>query len=213
MHCLSPHQSSLPFQLSLVIILLPNSLLSLLRFSSPSSTLASLGVTAGLRWNHHHHHHHLPPSHQSVNWIHSRDPTGGDAEVEEWNQVEEAAHKKWCVYALVLSVNAGWYQRCLLAMLMPRLPMLTLSRIWSGRIFLGQTCLAWSFTRLLHLLRDVPKSFASFFNNFCIYKRVDVFSGHNTGNGTSTPKPSGMLLTPKVQLTQKLKKNTFLFHY
>ena len=98
-------------------------------------------------------------------------------------------------------------------MLMPRLPMLTLSRIWSGRIFLGQTCLARSFTRLMHLLRDVPKSFASFFNNFCIYKRVDVFSGHNTGNGTSTPKPSGMLLTPKVQLTQKLKKNTFLFHY
>ena len=107
----------------------------------------------------------------------------------------------------------SWYQRCLLAMLMPRLPMLTLSRIWSGRSFLGQTCLAQSFTRLMHLLRDVPKSFASFFNNFCIYKRVDVFSGHNTGNGTSTPKPSGMLLTPKVQLTQKLKKNTFLFHY
>jgi len=29
----------------------------------------------------------------------------------------------------------------------------------------------------------------------CRGRRVD--SGHNTGNGTSTPKPSGMLLTPK----------------
>ena len=41
------------------------------------------------------------------------------------------------------------------------------------------------------------------------------FSGYGNGNGTSTPKPSGMLLTPKVQLTsgQKAQKKYLSFPY